>query len=183
MSKNIVILNGSPHKSGNTVGLIDEFVRGAKESGNETTVFWLQGMDIRGCLGCFRGNSTREHPCVQKDDMQRIYLAMKEAEIVVMASPLYYWNLSGQLRTAMDRLVALEEVEQNLRGHDRSGILLMVAAGDEFRAALNYYDLLMERLQWKNLGTVLAGGAHKEGDIASNKDKLEEAYALGKSLS
>lgn len=182
MGKKIVILHGSPHKNGNTGILAHEFMRGALEAGNETTEFWLQGMDIHGCLGCYRGDSTRENPCIQQDDMQKIYPAMKEAQVVVMVSPLYYWNISGQLRTAMDRFLALEEKVPNLRGHDRAGILIMAAAGDEFQVAVNYYNLLMERLEWKNLGAVLAGSTYQLGDIVNHKDKLEEAHALGRSI-
>ena len=83
-------------------------------------------MDIHGCGGCFGGHSSRECPCVQKDDMDQIYPAVKESYVVVLATPLYYWNMSGQIRTAIDRLFALEEGDGNLlRGHDRSEATVM----------------------------------------------------------
>ncbi len=71
--------------------------------------FFLNGMNIHGCRGCFGGHSSKACPCVQKDDMDQIYPEVKDCDIVVIASPLYYWNLSGQIRTAFDRLFALEE--------------------------------------------------------------------------
>ena len=78
-------------------------------------------MEIHGCRGCFCGDSSRECPCVQQDDMEPIYPAVKDCEVLVLASPLYYWNMSGQPRTAIDRLVALEEGDKNLlRGCGRS---------------------------------------------------------------
>ena len=102
--------------------------------------------------------------------------------MVVLATPLYYWNMSGQLRTAIDRLFALEEGDGNLlRGHDRSSALLMAAEGHGFEDVVLYYDHLMEHLRWNNLGHVLAGGNMDVGDI-QGKSELEEAYQLGKSI-
>ena len=132
-------------------------------------------MDIHGCGGCFGGHSSRECPCVQKDDMDQIYPAVKESDV-------YYWNMSGQIRTAIDRLFALEEGDGNLlRGHDRSSALLMAAEGNGFDDVLLYYDHLMEHLRWKNFGHVLAGGNGDVGDI-EGKPELKEAYELGKSI-
>ncbi len=182
MGKKIVILNGSPRKKGNTSALAAEFTRGAEEVGNTVTEFFLDRMDIHGCKGCFGGRSSRECPCVQKDDMIQIYPAVKECDVIVLATPLYYWNMSGQLRTAVDRLFALEEGDGNLlRGHDRSSALLMAAEGYGFEDVLTYYDHLMEHLRWKNLGHVLAGGNEAAGDI-TGKPELEQAYELGKSI-
>jgi len=182
MGKKIVILNGSPRKNGNTSALAAEFARGAKEAGHTVTEFFLDSMDIHGCKGCFGGHSSRECPCVQKDDMMQIYPAVKECDVAVLATPLYYWNMSGQLRTAVDRLFALEEGDGNLlRGHGRSSALLMAAEGHGFEDVLAYYDHLMEHLRWKNLGHVLAGGNGHVGDI-EGKPELEQAYVLGKSI-
>ena len=182
MGKNIVILNGSPRKTGNTAALVQEFARGAREAGNTVTEFFLDGMDIHGCKGCFGGHSGRACPCVQKDDMNQIYPAVKESAVVVLASPLYYWNFSGQLRTAMDRLFALEEGEGNLlRENGRSSVLLMAAEGHGFEDVLTYYGHLMDHLRWKNLGHVLAGGNMDVGDI-QGKPELRQAYELGKSI-
>ena len=182
MAQNIVILNGSPRKTGNTAALVQEFARGAREAGNTVTEFFLDGMDIRGCKGCFGGRSGRDCPCVQKDDMNQIYPAVKESAVVVLATPLYYWNMSGQLRTAMDRLFALEEGEGNLlRGNGRSSALLMAAEGYGFEDVLTYYDHLMDHLRWKNLGHVLAGGNMDVGDI-QGKPELQQAYELGRSI-
>lgn len=72
MSKKIVILNGSPRKKGNTSALVRAFTEGAESSGNTVTEFFLDSMDIHGCKGCFGGHSSRECPCVQKDDMDKI---------------------------------------------------------------------------------------------------------------
>ena len=182
MSKKIVILNGSPRRKGNTSALVKAFAEGAKNVGNTVMEFFLGGMDIHGCKGCFGGHSGRDCPCVQRDDMDKIYPAVKDCDVVVLASPLYYWNMSGQLRTAVDRLFALEEGDGNLlRGHDRSSALLMAAEGHGFEDVVTYYDHLMEHLRWKNLGHVLAGGNMDVGDI-QGKPEVQQAYDLGASI-
>lgn len=183
MAKSIVILNGSPRKTGNTSALVKAFTEGAESAGHTVTEFFLDSMDIHGCKGCFGGHSSRECPCVQKDDMSKIYPAVKDCDVVVLASPLYYWNMSGQLRTAVDRLFALEESDGNLlRGNGRASALLMAAEGHGFEDVVLYYDHLMEHLRWKNLGHVLAGGNMNTGDI-QGKPELKEAFELGKSIS
>ena len=100
MGRNIVILNGSPRRSGNTSALVKAFAEGAEAAGHTVTEFFLDAMDIHGCKGCFGGRSSRDCPCVQQDGMADIYPVVKASDVVVLASPLYYWNLSGQLRTA-----------------------------------------------------------------------------------
>ncbi len=182
MSKKIVILNGSPRKTGNTSALVKAFTKGAKSAGNSVIEFFLDSMNIHGCKGCFGGHSSKEYPCVQKDDMDKIYPAVKECDVIVLATPLYYWNMSGQIRTAIDRLFALEEGDGNLlRGHDRTSALLMAAEGHGFDDVLLYYDHLMEHLRWKNLGHVLAGGNEDIGDI-EGKPEIQKAFELGKSI-
>lgn len=182
MSKKIVILNGSPRRKGNTSALVREFTKGAESAGNMVTEFFLDSMDIHGCKGCFGGHSSKACPCVQKDDMAQIYPAVKDCDVIVLATPLYYWNMSGQIRTAVDRLFALEEGDGNLlRGHGRSCALLMAAEGNGFEDVVLYFDHLMEHLQWKNLGHVLAGGNGDVGDI-EGKAELQKAYVLGASI-
>ncbi len=99
-------MNGNTRKKVNTTALTAEFTKGAEEAGNTVTEFFLDSMDIHGCEGCFGGHSSMECSCVQKDDMNKIYPAVKECDVLVLATPLYYWNMSGQIRTVMDRLFA-----------------------------------------------------------------------------
>ncbi len=183
MSKKIVILNGSPRRNGNTSALTEAFAEGAKSAGHTVTEFFLGDMNIHGCKGCFGGNSSHLCPCVQHDDMDQIYPAVRDGDVIVLASPLYYWNMSGQLLTALNRLFALEEGGDNLlRGHDKASLLLMAAAGRHgFDDVLRYYDHLLEHLRWHNLGHILAGGNNAVGDIRE-KAELDEARRMGESL-
>lgn len=184
MSKNILILNGSPRMKGNTAMLCDAFAEGAKSAGHTVTRFDLQKMNIHGCLGCVKGGKDPAAPCVQKDDMLQIYPAYKEADIVVLASPMYYWGFSGQLKTAFDRLFAVAECNPGYANPKKDCALIMAAEGnsaDNWKPALDYYQALLGFLEWKDLGHVLAGGVFDAGAVAG-KPVIDEAFRFGASL-
>lgn len=181
MSKKIIILNGSPRKKGNTSALTAAFANGAKSAGNSVTEFFLGDMNIHGCMGCFGGGKNPECPCVQKDDMDKIYPVYKEADIVVLASPLYYWTISGQLKSAFDRLFAVAECDPDYRNPKKESVLLMAAEGYGFEESEYWYDRLERHLGWKSLGKVLCGGVMNIGDIEGKKE-LEDAKVLGSSI-
>ncbi|CCZ21473.1 putative uncharacterized protein [Acetobacter sp. CAG:977] len=184
MSKKIIILNGSPRTNGNTKSLIDAFICGAKDKGHQISCFNLQQMNIHGCLGCFGGGKDKNSPCVQKDDMIEIYPKYVEADIVVLASPMYYWGISGQLKCAFDRLFAVAECDKNCENPKKDCILLMAAEGDgeqNARPVTDYYNSLLKFLNWKNLGCIIAGGVLKPGEIKGHP-ALETAKNLGSSL-
>lgn len=181
MEKKIVVLNGSPRMKGNTSALIREFTRGAEEAGHEVIRFDLQKMDIHPCLGCCQGGKDPESPCVQKDDMRNIYPHYRQADMVVLASPLYYWTVSGQLKCAFDRLFAVAECDPDYANPKKECALLMAAEGYEFEETVYWYDGLMGHLGWTDRGKVLCGGVMAAGEIEGDP-KLEEAYQLGLNL-
>lgn len=185
MSKKIVILNGSPRTNGNTKALIESFTKGAEASGNEVIRFDLQKMNIHGCLGCSKGGKDPKSPCVQKDDMDKIYPAYKEADIIVLASPMYYWGISGQLKCAFDRLFAVAELNPDYENPKKDCILLMAAEGNtesNFAPVRAFYEGLLAHLGWKNIGIVYAGGNMEAGDILNKPEQLEQAEKLGESI-
>ena len=138
-------------------------------------------MKINGCRGCCAGGKNPESPCVQKDDMEQIYPAYKEADVVVLASPLYYWTISGQLKCAFDRLFAVAECDPNYTNPRKESALLMAAEGNGFEESVYWYDRLMGHIGWKDWGKVLCGGVMAVGDI-EGKPELGEARKLGASI-
>ena len=184
MGKNIVILNGSPRMRGNTAMLCDAFTKGAESVGHAVRRFDLQKMEIRGCLGCVKGGGDATSPCVQKDGMTEIYPAYREADVVVLASPMYYWGLSGQLKTAFDRLFAVAECNPGYANPRKECALVMAAEGnsaDNWKPVLDYYHALLGFLEWKDRGQVLAGGVFEAGAVAG-QPVLQDAFRLGASL-
>ncbi len=184
MGKKILILNGSPRARGNTVMLCEAFAEGARSAGHSVTRIDLRRLTINGCLGCVKGGGDPACPCVQKDGMAEVYPPYKEADIVVLASPMYYWAFSGQLKTAFDRLFAVAEENPGFANPKKDCVLLMAAEGDSpenWKPVLDYYKALMGFLGWKDLGHVLAGGVFEAGAVAG-RPVLEDARRLGASL-
>lgn len=185
MSRNILILNGSPRAKGNTKALIEAFEKGAAEAGRHVERFDLQTMNIHGCLGCCRGGKDPASPCVQKDDMEKIYPAYQAADVVVLASPMYYWNITGQLKCAFDRLFAVAELDPNYANPKKDCVLLMAAEGadeDNFAPVRALYEGLTSRMGWRDLGIVYAGGNFEAGAIQSHPEQLRQAEELGRSV-
>lgn len=163
--KNIIILNGAGRKNGNTASLINAFKDGAK--GNEIKEFYLHGMNIKGCKGCLACKEKAE-TCVQRDDMDEIYEAFKVADIVVFASPSYFAHISGQLKTASDRLYAMFNTLPESK-YKKESVLLMTAGAPYFDGAVFWYNVF-SHMGWVSLGEVLGTG------------KEAEAKALGESI-
>ena len=185
MGKKIMILNGSPKPQGNTKALIAHFTKGAEQEGHLVVCFDLQQMNIHGCLGCCQGGKDPSSPCVQKDDMEKIYPFYKEADVVVLASPMYYWSVSGQLKTAFDRLFAVAECNKDYVNPHKECALLMAAEGEtqeNFAPVKCFYEALVSNLGWQNRGIVYAGGNFAPGAILQKKDQLQQAEELGKHI-
>ena len=183
-TKKIIILNGSPRKKGNTSALIDSFSKGAKQSGHTVTTFFIDSMNIKGCKSCFGGGKNQQSPCTQKDDMDKIYPVYEQADIIVLASPMYYWSISGQLKCAFDRLFAVAEKSPNYSNPSKECIMLMAAEGTSkgnSKPVEQYFNSLLKHMGWTNKGLIIAGGVFKIGDIKGHPS-LEEAEKLGASL-
>lgn len=167
----ILILNGAARKNGSTAKLIEAFIDGAKSSGNEVEEFYLQDMNIKGCLGCEHCSKSAKgtsNPCVQNDDMATINEAFMSADVVVFASPVYFWTITGTLKTAADRLYA-ELKSLGYNGFPRKSVLLMTAGGSDYSQAVRWYETFERNLGWKNLGEVLgAGKAHAAFEIGAS---------------
>lgn len=181
MVRKIIVLNGSPRKKGNTAALVREFVKGAEEVGCQVDSFLLHDMNIEGCKGCWQGGGNPQSPCTTKDDMDKIYPRYQEADVVVLASPLYYWSISGQLKNTFDRLFAVAEMNENYRNPKKESVLLMAAEGKGFEESIYWYERLMDHVEWTDRGRVLAGGVHNPGDIEGNPE-LKQAYVIGRAL-
>lgn len=103
MSKKILVLSASPRKCGNSDTLCDEFIRGTEETGNKAEKIFLRDKNIHYCNGCGICNST--HKCTQKDDMAEILDKMVNADVIVMATPVYFYSMDAQMKTLIDRTV------------------------------------------------------------------------------
>ena len=101
----ILILNGSPRPKGNTAAMIEAYKTGAESVGHVVTVFDVCRMNIKGCLACEYCHTKAFRTCVRQDDMQKIYPVLDEADMIVLASPIYYHGFSGQLQCVIKPLL------------------------------------------------------------------------------
>ncbi len=181
MSKNVLILNGSPREQGNCSTLSKAFTAGAESSGHTVKEFHLQNMNIDSCNACNKPDNDLDSPCSIKDDMDQVYAAFNKCDVVVLATPTYFWTLSGQLKCTIDRLFAVMEVSPD-RKIPQKDCILMVSAGGTIRDEdIHWYDTLVQNLQWNSIGKVLAHNCLKAGAV---KDKAEftQAEKMGKDL-
>lgn len=181
MSQKILILNGSPRKNGNTSALVEAFTQGAESSGHTVTTFTIDTMNIHPCKGCLCGGKTVDSPCSQKDDMDQIYPAYRDADVIVLASPLYYDSITGQLKAVFDRLFAVAEGNPGYVAPLKKCALLMVAGDNSFELVEHWYENLMNHLNWTKLGKVLCGFAFELEGI-KDRPEIKDAENLGKSI-
>ena len=162
----IVILIGSPNNNGSTRILVDSFVQGAESAGHTCEVIDVCHANVHPCIGCVRCGY--EGPCVQKDDVETIRGRLLSADMVVFATPLYYYGMTAQLKTVVDRFCAYNS-SLNSR-HLKSALLTVAWNADDCRY-INFEDQ----------GMILGYGC---GTPAMTKRSRypDQAYALGKSL-
>ncbi|MDL2236853.1 flavodoxin family protein [Christensenellaceae bacterium OttesenSCG-928-K19] len=184
MGKQVMVLNGSPRANGNTEALSDALIRGAQKAGHTASKYNIRSMEIKPCLGCYQCVAGKGNPCVQKDDMQEIYDALNQADVVVFSSPLYWWHLTAQMKTVIDRIFGLAAAN-GMKILKKETVLLIAAedtAEENFEQIIPYYQTcLVKNLNWDDRGMILAGGVNMPGDVEKT-EYMEEAEALGASL-
>lgn len=179
MGKNVLILSGSPRKSGNSDLLCDEFMRGAKESGNQVEKIFLRDKKINYCMACYYCEKSGGI-CAIKDDMAEILEKIHLADVIVMASPVYFYSIDAQMKALIDRCVA-----QWTKIKNKEFYYIMTAAEDSetvmdctlecFRGFAKCLDGAVEK------GVIYAKGFYKAGEVKESS-KMLEAYEMGKNV-
>lgn len=172
---NIIILNGSPRPKGNTAAMVAAYRDGAESAGHKVTVFDVCRMRIAGCLACEYCHTKAPRTCVQKDDMQEIYPALDEADMIVLASPIYYHGLSGQLACTIHRIYA-PGYPRRLK---KAALLLSSGSKGVYDGAI--YTYMHSFLGWLHLEDM--GIFTAAGDENKSPELLERLRAAGAALS
>lgn len=177
--KKVLILSGSPRKGGNSDLLCDAFMKGASEAGHTVTKINVAEKKIAPCCGCyFCQNHGGE--CVYKDDMSGILQAIIDTDVLVLASPVYFYSISSQLKAVIDRTVArwLEVKDKEL--------YYIATAADEAKTAVETtfacfhgYAECVEGA--KEMGTIAGVGVYEKGAVM-NTPLIQEAYEMGKGV-
>ena len=178
MSKNVLILSGSPRKGGNSDILCDEFMRGAQEAGHTVKKIFIREKKIGYCNACY---ACRESGvCVLKDDMKDVLDKMAWADVIVMASPVYFYAIDAQMKTVIDRTLA-----QWTKLPNKEFYYIMTAADREdeaFETSLASFRGFAVCLQGsKEKGVIRGGGVYETGAVKGTK-YMQEAYEMGRNV-
>lgn len=177
-AKKVLIVCGSPRRNGNTSILCDEFMKGAVEARHDVEKILLADKKVNLCTGC--GTCVRTKKCAQKDDMAALLEKMLAADVIVLATPVYFYSMSAQLKVFIDRCAPRYE---EMRGKE---FYFVLAAADSKRAnmkrvveALRGFTFCLEDPREK--GIVYGLGAWEPGDVRSGP-AMREAYEMGRNL-
>ena len=179
MSKNVLVTSASPRKGGNSDTLCDEFIRGAQESGNHAEKIFLASKNIEYCIGCGVCNTTQK--CVQKDDMAEILDKMVEADVIVLATPVYFYTMDAQMKTLIDRTVPRYTEIQN------KDFYFIVAAADTERKMMErtiegFRGFTQDCLTGaREKGIIYGTGAWQAGEIKGTP-AVKQAYEMGRNV-
>ncbi len=175
MGKNVLILSGSPRKGGNSDMLCDEFMRGAMEMGHTVEKIRVAEKNIGFCRGCY---ACKKGSCVIDDDMGQVLQKMIDADVILLASPVYFYSISAQLKALIDRTVARwTEVK------DKDLYYIVTAADEELASAdtplacLRGYADCIEGA--REMGVICGMGVYEKGEIKGTK-AMADAYDMGR---
>ena len=179
MGKKVLILSGSPRRGGNSDLLCSEFARGARESGNEVEIIRVAAKKIAPCSGCYY---CRAHngECAHKDDMTEVLQKMIDADVIVMASPVYFYSIDAQLKAVIDRTVArwLE-----VKNKEFYYIVTMadedIASADTTLACMRGYAACVNGA--REMGVLIGRGVYEPGKVKTTP-AMRQAYQMGKNV-
>ena len=180
MGKKVLIISTSLRQNANSEILAKEVERGAKEAGHEVEFVTLKNKEIKFCKGCLACQKLGK--CVINDDANEITLKMKEADVIVWATPIYYYEMSGQMKTLIDRANSLFATGKNFTetyvittsADSSKGVVQTVLNGVKGWAAC------FSNLELK--GYIEAGGLDNPNDVQNRSNLLQQAYNMGKNI-
>ena len=177
---NVVVISTSLRAKSNSDILTKQLIAGAKDAGHAVEHISLKGKDIRFCIGCLSCQKTQK--CVLKDDAIEIAEKVKSTDTLVFATPIYYYEMSGQMKTLLDRMNPLYASDYRFR----RVYMLSTATEDEESTpekAVNGLQGWVDCFEQAELaGSLFCGGISDPGEAAGKTVELEEAYQFGKSL-
>lgn len=173
----ILVLNGSPRKQGNTKKMIESFRQGAEDAGHQIDIVDVCHQKISGCLACEYCHTKGKGVCIQKDDMQEIYRLLNKADMLVIASPIYYHGISGQLKCVIDRFYS---AAYPIKPPRLKKVAMILSSGDPNMydgAVFSFKGDFLDFLGLENMGVITAHGTEN-----GSADKLRELKNFGSSL-
>lgn len=174
----VVAFIGSPRKHGNTNHLVSEILRGASEAGANTSTYYLNELNIKGCQACYA--CKKQGHCILNDDMKELYKEIESADIIVIGTPIYMFQVTGQTKIFTDRLFALINPDFSSRLKPGKKVIIAATQGNPdakmYYNNIDSYGKLLKFMGFGDYQIILAAGTREKDDILKQKDVLEKAY-------
>ena len=161
----ILILQGSPRKNGNTAWMAEEFKKASEAAGHEVTLVDVAHKKIAGCLACEYCHGKGNGSCIQKDDMQELYPLLAEAECLVLASPIYYFTMSAQIQSAIQRFYSIGKPSKVRK----TALLLSSYSPGVYDGAIAEYKGIINYCDYEDAGIITAKIDDQKTDAISAK--------------
>ena len=185
MKPEILIAMGSPRKKGNTATLAAKLSEGAQAAGATVETLYLNGMNIRPCQSCYKCQKEDSTGCVIDDDMSQVYTLLKDAKAIVIASPVYWFNMSAQTRLFIDRFLAVGAGPHKILDKKHFSLVMSFGGDDVFDSgAINALRSFQDMCRYLGapIEGVVYGSASEAGEIKENEQVMAKALALGNKL-
>lgn len=188
MGKKVAVFFGSPRKNGNTHILVEEAQKGLAESGVSSEIFHLNGMNLRGCQACYHCKKNNVSECALKDDMQQIYQSIKQADGIIVASPIYFGGVTAQTKAWLDRLFPFINMRVGSllpKGKKAAFIFTQNQPAPElFAGHIDIFKMMIGLIGFEVKGSLLACNLDKgyKPMVTENKEIMAKAYELGRDL-
>lgn len=185
MNKNVSFFLGSPRRNGNSTLLAGQVAKGVSDAGVTTETYTLHEMDIRPCKGCDACQNSESNQCIIDDDMQTLYTKLKAADTIVLASPIYWFTFTAQMKVFIDRWYAVGLGDNSIFHGKKFALILTYGDDDAFRSgAVNAIRTFQDICHYNkaSIEGILYGSANALGEIVNNSTLMEKAYQLGKRL-
>lgn len=178
----VVGFTGSPREGSNTEILVEEMLEGSSDAGAQTKIFNLTDMDIAPCKACMHCKFN-EGVCATDDDMQEIYKELKEADGLIVGSPLYFGQMSAQTKPFIDRLFALYIPDSEVKSKKNMAFVFSQGNLDEdsFSEYYDYTKTIFE-MAYNVVDVLVSYGNQLPGDVKNKTDDLENAREIGKKI-
>ena len=162
---NILILQGSPRANGNTAWMAEEYKKAAESAGHQVTIVDVAKKKINGCLACEYCHTKGDGACIQKDDMQELYPLMNEAEVLVLAAPIYYFTLCAQIQAPVQRMYCVNKPAKV----KKMALLMSSYSPNVYDGAIGEYRGICNYWQVENMGGVTAKVDEQKTDATRQK--------------
>lgn len=183
MGKNILVLTGSPRKGGNSDTLADAFIEGARSKGHDAARFETAVKTVQGCRAC-NACWSKGDACIFDDGFRELAPLLVKADVLVLATPLYFYGFASQIKAAIDKFYSFMVPHAKQKLKLKEAVLLMTAEEDRqeaFAGSVGTYKSICEYLELADRGMITVQGVNAKGEIAGNAS-LEQARALGASM-